>query len=217
MTLLPFSSILSVFVPAVITIVRYKKLPAIYWPFFWFIWIGALSESVNLVVMYGMRMKNNSILSNIYVLVEFGILLWLFYRWNEGKKGSRYPVLFAIGVVTWIVDNLVLHSPHTINSLFRVYYCVVVLYFSINQINKLIIFEKRNIMSNAMFLACITFVCFYSYKAFVESFYLLDRPFSATFYRMLFYIMQFVNLITNLVFAIVIVCIPKRREFSIPS
>jgi len=217
MNLVALISIVSMFVPAFATIGRYKHSLASYRPFFWFIWIGAITEAIALICIFVLRMKNNLINSNIYVLVEFGILLWLFYKWNEGQKGRKYPVLFIIGLVIWVFDNFYFHKLTTINSQFRVYYCVIILYLSVNQINKLIIFEKKNLMKNAMFLACVTFVCFYSYKAFVESFYLLEKSFSGAFYRMLFSIMQFVNLISNLVFSIVVLCIPKKREFTIPS
>jgi hypothetical protein len=217
MTFLALSSVVSVFIPALATIGRYKRSPAIYRPFFWFIWVGAFTEGYSLVAVYLLRSKNISPNSNIYVLIEFGILLWLFYEWNGGKKSKKYFLFFAIGMVIWVWDNIFLHTLQTINSQFRVYYCVILLYLSVNQINKLFIFEKKSLLKNAMFLTCITFVCFYSYKAFVESFYILERPFSPTFYRSLFYIMQFVNLISNLVFTIVLLCIPKRREFFIPS
>lgn len=215
---LAFSSVVSVFVPAVVAFGRYRHSPAVYKPFFWFIWIGALTEGINLLMIYGLKLTNNAIVSNTYVLVEFGVLLWLFYHWNDRRNGKKYVIFLVLGIIIWIIDNFVLHTiARTINSQFRVYYCVIVLYLSVNQINKLIIFEKKSLLKNAMFLACATFICFYSYKAFVESFYLLEHPFSGSFYRQLFLIMQFVNLISNLVFTIVIVCIPKRREFSLPS
>lgn len=217
MNTLALCSVISGLVPAIVSIGRYKHSPASYRPFYWFIWIGALSEAIALLCLYVFRLKSNLINSNIYVLVEFGILLWVFYRWNEAKTRKKYIIFFAIGLAIWVLDNLYLHSIKTINSQFRVYYCVVILFLSVNQLNKLIIFEKKNLLRNAMFLVCITFVCFFSYKAFVESFYLLEHPFSGTFYNAVFLIMQFVNLISNLVFSIAILCIPKRREFFTPS
>lgn len=205
----------SIVIAAVSGLVRYKHVLPVYRPFLFFIWIGALNEALSWILVEANL--NNAANSNIYVLIEYMILLLIFYRWNDEARKNRYYFLLAAGAVIWIADNCILHSLYTVNSLFRVFYSIVVLFLSINQINKLIVYEKKKLVRNAMFQVCMAFVFFYSYKAFIETFYILQLPFSQLFYMNLFQVLLFVNLFTNLVYAIAVLCIPTKREFSLPS
>jgi len=208
-------STVSIGLAAVGGLVRYKYVLPVYRPFLFFIWIGTFNEALSWVLIEVNR--NNVINSNIYVLVEYMILLLIFFRWNDDARKNRYYFLLAAGAAIWFTDNFIIHSLNTINSLFRVFYSIVVLFLSINQINKLIVYEKKKLIRNAMFQVCMAFVFFYSYKAFIETFYILQLPFSKLFYMNLFQVLLFVNLFTNLVYAIAVLCIPTKREFSLPS
>ncbi len=205
----------SILPAAIIGIVRYQKILPVYRPLLWFIWAGTVNEAVSWVLIEINR--NNVVNSNMYVLAEFVFLLLIFYRWNEKTPKNRYLFLLTLGLLVWITDNFILHSLHTINSIFRVLYSILILFLSINQVNKLIVYEKKNLIRNAMFLSCMAFIFFYSYKAFIETFYILQLPFSKLFYLNLFQILLFVNLFTNLVYAIAILCIPSKQEFSFRS
>ncbi len=205
----------SILPAALLGVVRYKKALPVYRPLLWFIWIGTVNEAVSWVLIELNR--NNVVNSNVYVLIEYVLLLSVFYHWNERAPRKRFLFLLAAGVLVWVTDNFLLNSLHTINSIFRVLYSIVILFLSINQVNKLIVYEKKNLIRNAMFLTCMAFIFFYSYKAFIETFYILQLPFSKLFYLNLFQILLFVNLFTNLVYAIAILCIPSKQEFSLRS
>lgn len=202
----------SILLAAVSGLALYKFALPVYRPYFFFIWLGTFNEALSWTLIEINR--NNVVNSNIYVLAEYLILLFIFYRWNEKANRNRYLFLAGAGALIWVMDNFVLHSIFTINSIFRVFYSCLVLFLSINQINKLIVYERRKLIKNAMFLICMAFVFFYSYKAFIETFYILQLPFSTVFYQNLFQVLLFVNLFTNLVYAIAILCIPTKREFS---
>lgn len=167
-----------------------------------------------MVLIYAFN--NNVINSNIYVFVEYLLLLLIFYRWNGLLNTNRYYFLLLSGLVIWALDNLWIHSIHTINSIFRVFYSIVVLFVSISHINKLIVFEKKRLVTNPVFLICTGFVIYYSYKAFIETFYILQLPFSNLFYLHLFQVLLFVNLFTNLVYAIAVICMPTKRAYYLP-
>jgi len=205
----------SILPAALIGIVGYRKLLPVYRPFLYFIWVGTLNEAISWVLIEINR--SNVVNANIYVLIEFLLLLLIFYRWNEKARRNRFVFLLSIGVLVWIADNFFIHSLYAINSIFRVLYSIIVLFLSINQVNKLIVYEKKNVIRNAMFLICMAFVFFYSYKAFIETFYILQLPFSKLFYLNLFQVLLFVNLFTNLVYAIAVLCIPSKQEFSLRS
>jgi hypothetical protein len=199
-------------VPAIAAIVRYRNSPVVYRPFFRMLWVGACNAVLSIACAYLFR--NNILNSNIYVLAEFIFLLVIFYRWNHSELARKYIILGSAGVLIWILDNLVFHNPgKTINSIYRIYYCMVTIFLSIDFINRLIVFEKKKLIYNAMFLICVGFVCLFSYKAYIESFYLLKLSFSAEFRTNVFFIFQYINAFSNLVFTIAIVCIPKKQEF----
>jgi len=204
----------SILIPCIIGAVRYTKIPDLYQPFLYFIWLGSLNELISMILVN--TQHPNLVNSNMYVLLEYALILFIFFRWNDAKNRNRYYLLLLTGLVIWILENIVINSLQTINAVFRVFYAFIVLYLSINQVNMLIVSEKKRLISNTIFLCCLSFIFYFSYKAFIETFYILHPPFSKPFYIHLFMILLSINFFTNLVYAIAILCIPTRREFIIP-
>ena len=208
-------STFSILIACVIGMRRYATTLPVYRPFLFFIWVGAANEVVSIVLVS--IHKNNIPNSNIYALIEYLLLLLIFYRWSETRvKRLQYAVLLAIGVFAWTMDDLVFYTLNTINSAFRVFYSLLIVLLSINQVNKLVVFEKKNLLTNTMFQVCMAFSFYYSYKAFLETFYLLEMPFTDQFYQQLFTILLFINFFTNIVYAIALLCMPTKREFTLP-
>ena len=204
----------SILIPCLLGAVRYNKIPGPYKPFLYFIWLGTLNELLSISLVNSGH--PNLVNSNIYVLLEYALILFIFFRWNDGKNRNRYYLLFLTGLLVWFIENILVYSLETLNAVFRVYYAFIVLFLSINQVNILIVSEKKRLISNTIFLSCLSFIFYFSYKAFIETFYILHPPFSKPFYINLFMILLSINFFTNLVYAIAILCIPTRREFIIP-
>ncbi len=204
----------SIALAAILGIIRYPSILKEYRPFIFFIWLGLLNEIVSLIFVF--MKKSNSINSNIYVFLEFFLILLLFYMWNSRRIKQVYISLLLTGFCVWIIDNFLLHSLLERNSLFRVYYSFVIVLLSINQINRLIVDNKKNIFRNAMFLIYLTFIVYYSYKTFIEVFYIFHIKFSIYFYTSIVLFLLFINFVANLAYAIAVLCIPKKREFTLP-
>jgi hypothetical protein len=66
-----------------------------------------------------------------------------------------------------------------------------------------------------MFLIYLTFIVYYSYKTFIEVFYIFHINFSAYFYTSIVLFLLFINLVANLAYAIAVLCIPTKREFTL--
>lgn len=201
----------SIAIAAIIGVLKYKPVLKEYRPFIIFIWLGLLNETISLIFVFWR--KNNSINSNIYVLLEFVLLLYIFYLWNSGKLKQVYTSLLIGGLCIWIIDNILLHSLSERNSLFRVYYSFTVVLLSINHINKLFVFNRKNLFKNAMFLIYLTFIVYYSYKTFIEVFYIFHIHFSTYFYTRIVLFLLLINFVANLAYAIALLCIPKKQEF----
>ena len=213
-TVLSNLSAFSMIIACVIGMARFGGILPAYRPFLFFIWIAVANDLLSYLVINSQN--NNVINSNFYVLVEYGLLLMTFYRLNGSKAIKMYSSLFFSGACVWALDNLLLHSLDRINSIFRVTYSVVILLLSIRQLSGLIMSEKRSLARNAVLLMSISFMFYFSFKAFFETFYILQAPFSSSFYFNLFVIFWVINLFTNLTYAITILWIPRKQEFTIP-
>jgi hypothetical protein len=203
----------SIVIAVIIGVIRFKKVAADFYPFLLVVLAGFVNESLSLVLIY--TTGSNTVNSNMFVLLEYALLLWQFYRWEDGHH-KKYYLLACIGLAIWIADNLVVNTLTQNNSLFRVFYSFVILFLSIDQINKIIIFENDNLLKNACFIICFTFLFYYGLKAFVESFNMVHLGLSKGLLRSLWIILYFVNVIANLLFAVAILCIPPKLKFTFP-
>jgi hypothetical protein len=200
----------SLVLAAVIGIIRYRFIVKSFRPFLFFIWLGIINESVSLVLI--LTRHSNAVNSNIYVLLEFAVLLLQFYKWND-NNGPKYLLILLTGTIVWVTDNILLHALTDNNSLFRIFYSIVIVLFSIDLVNRTIVFEKDPVYKNALFLIGITFIVFYGHKTFLEVFNIFSLPLSNIFYKYIWLTMSFINFIANIIFAIAILCIPKKEEF----
>lgn len=165
------------------------------------------------------RLHHSSIAvgSNIYTLIEFMLLLWLFARWNNSShKPKFFLTVVCFGICVWVLDNVVLYSLQTENSVFRIVYSLILVYLSIEELNRLLYSREKNIIFNSKFIICIAFLVYYSYKATFEIFFMVQVGWSNDFYKRLFTIFIFVNLFSNILYALAVICIPKKQKFILP-
>lgn len=203
----------SIVIAAVLAIIRFKFIIRSFYPFLFLIWLGFINESVSLFMIFSSG--NNALNSNIFVLAEFLLILSQFSVWNFHPK-RKYIALAVLGMVIWAADNFILNTITQNNSLFRAFYSFVIVIFSINQINKIMVYERGSLLKNAMFIICITFLFYYGCKTFVEIFNAFHLGLSRTILWNFWIIMYFVNAISNILFAIAVLCIPTRQEFTLP-
>ncbi|MGH2565038.1 MAG: hypothetical protein ACRDE5_11025, partial [Ginsengibacter sp.] len=133
----------SILIAAIIGIIRFKFISRIFRPFLFIIWLGLLNESLSLLIIY--NAGGNTINSNVFVLLEYLLILLQFYLWN-GTNKIYYVLAASSGIIVWLADNFILNTITQNNSVFRIFSSFVILLFSINQINKLIIYEHGRLI-----------------------------------------------------------------------
>lgn len=202
----------SILIASVIAIFRIKVVIKDFYPFLFLLWLGLLNETISLAFLY--TRHANAVNSNIFGLLEFLLILYQFYRWNYSEPVKYFIIAFA-GLTVWISDNFLINSIAQNNSLFRVTYSVIILLFSVAQINKINVFQNRWFKGNAVFLICLTFIFFYGFKAWVESFNMIHIGLSRSFLSKLWLSLNLVDLITNLLLAIAVLWIPTKQRFFI--
>jgi len=203
----------SVAIPAVAGVIRFKQVIKRFYPFLFLVWLGLFNESLSLAMIY--TTGGNAVNGNLYVFIEFLLILWQFYRWNT-RRLAIYIVAIVLGSMVWITDNFILNSITQNNSLFRAFYSFVILLFSIDQISKLTVFVSGNLLKNAIFIICIAFVFYYGCKTFVEMNNALHVGLPPHILADFWTTMSFVNALSNIFYAIAILCIPTREEFIFP-
>jgi hypothetical protein len=189
-----------------------KKVLKDFYPFIILLWLGLLNETISLAFIY--TRQGNAINSNIFTLVEFLLILYQFYRWDL-LRPVDYLIFAVMLTGVWIADNFWLNSITDNNSLFRFVYSMSILLLCLRQIARIIILQDMWFKGNAVFLICITFIFFYTFKVWVESFNMLHLGLSETFRSKLWLTLNVVDLITNLSLTVAVTWMPTKQRFFI--
>lgn len=205
----------SIIIAATIGLVRFSKIYRAYQPFIYITLAGFLSELFSEI---SIRLyHSNAVVSNIFSMTECILWLWQFRRWDGiGNKRWKSELLVAGLACFWLGENLISGITH-FDSAFSVVYSFCLVFLAINQVNHLILEEKSNLLGNAKFLICAGVIIFYTYRILVESFYIFKLDKSETFMSNIYYILVFVNLFVNLLYALATLWIPTRQRFTLPS
>ncbi|MBA4168433.1 MAG: hypothetical protein H0X41_12975 [Chitinophagaceae bacterium] len=195
-------------------LVRYGKISRTYRPFIYIIIAGFLGELI--ASLSTLFYHNNILVSNVYSLVECILWIWQFRRWNVSHNKRNVMLLLTGLIAFWTIETAI-GGRTNFNSAFSVLYSFTLVFFAINQINQLIVEEKMNLLKNAKFLICTGVIIFYTYSVLVDSFYVLKVKESNSFLASIYYILVYVNLFVNLLYALATLWIPTRERFTLPS
>lgn len=181
-----------------------------YYPFLYFIWAGCINEAISIAL--AMKSMSNYINSNIYVLVASLLLAWFFkeHKLFNRYKGSFYLVLFTF-IAVWLVEVFFWKGIKEISSYFRIVFSLGVVFMSIRMINTILISGNERISKNALFLLCLLFTFYFTYKVIVEAFWMYGLRSSTSFQLLIWNISVYVNLFTNLIYAVAILWIPRKQ------
>lgn len=206
---------LSILIPAVIGLVRFKKINSIYHPFLYLIWLGCFNEllSLTLIKFYFF----NTITNNIYYLLEALLIFWQFKRWNLFHSYKKlFSLLVFLISIAWVINCFIVSKINVVASYYIIIYSFVIVLMSINMVNALLIREKRQLLKNPIFLICISFIIFYTYATLVEIFFIYGLTSSSEFRINIYHILSYFNLFSNLIYAIAILWMPRKQEFILP-
>lgn len=200
-------------VPALAGIIRFHIIPGEDRPFLYFIWLGLVTE----IFTYYLFKNgfNNNLVANGYVLVEGALLLWQFRRWGLWTEVRyRYYLLMAVLLLVWVSTSFIVAPWKQINSYFRVVYSLIVVLSAVEVLNRLVFSEQKKASYRYRFLICCAFVIWYAYNILVESFYIYPRSVTPHFLTSLFDIKAWCNFVINLVYAVAIIWIPRKKIFT---
>ena len=197
----------SILIAGIIGLFRFPKIQRSYYPFLFFIWLGSLNEILSFLIVQngGKTVFNN----NVYVLLEALVIVY-FFKVNHFLKRSATWMASALMIAAWAVEVFFLQSIHEVGTYFRIGYSFLIVLISIETINKILITGEKNLLKSPMFLICVAFICYFTYKVLINTFWLYGLSKSMLFLRFIYSILIFINLFTNLIYALAILWIPRK-------
>jgi hypothetical protein len=205
-------SICSMILPLTAVLVRRKRMTEDYLPMMLLVLIGVVSEIADWIM--DVYVGHSSIIGNLYVVAELLLILRLYKRMNVTFSDKLLIVFGISGVMVWLLDNFILHSLHTNNSIFRMVESLMIVFIAIDKLHHLLLYNGKPQVRDPEFVITIGFLLYFVYKSFVEAFHLFPVPHQRSFYRTLWMILNLVNIITNIILSLGILCIrPKPQHF----
>jgi hypothetical protein len=210
---------LSIALPVIAGIIRLKVIDQSYYPFIVFLCAGCIMEFLPFY-LYPAHGRNVTVaVVNLYALFEAMVLTWLFYSWSLFKKDRKFfQAVLICFFVLWLVLTFLFQSTTGSNYAFRVLYSVAIIIFSVSMINKLVITERGTLLKSPKFIISICLIIFYTFFALTNvtrlSYY--SSKASSVFIQELQYIPAWSNFITNLIYTLAILWMPRKKSFINP-
>lgn len=200
---------------AIIGWTRFQKTDPAFLPFLLLLSIGFVNEVTSILLMtYG---HSNMINYNLFELVESILLTWQFLKWGLFEKMKKlYYLLQVVFVFLWAGENFI-HSFQAFNSYFIIVHSFLFVMMGISMINRVSLKESTPLLKQPVFLICIGLIIYFDYAVLVEAFWVFGLNHSASFRLRVYAILAYINLFTNLIFALAFLWIPMRPRYILQS
>ncbi len=215
---LDFILSLSIGMAAILGVVRFSKIDKSYYPFIYSVWTSLLIEITARLFTVNRMGYGLIVLANFYYIVDFCLFFLLFSNWKLFGYNKKIPVTILLAafvlwaLTTFLITGGVFHS----NYYFPVIYSFALVLFSVTAINKFIVNERANIFRNARFWICLGIIIFYTFFIVTNATWATIFHFrtSKGFNRSLHEINVFSNLLVNIMYAIAVLWIPRKKDFT---
>ncbi len=205
-------SAFSVLLPLAIT---YWKRHMIWRKFSLLVIILILGGFNDVVSFISIKLRHtNTLNSNIYQLVEFVMIVWLFRRWPSVRRNYFHQIVMTLGIVIWTLDFFVFHSLVENSALFRVLGPILLIYVIVDQINYTLLNRDNSIIVSRMLIKG-GFVLYFLYSTFVETIELFPSQIQYPYFPQLWYIQGCVSILLNVLISIAFICHREKPTYSI--
>jgi hypothetical protein len=206
--LLSFSNVIA----DVISIIKYRYVDRRYYPLFYFFWLGSINEIINTFLI---KHKSTTIVnSNIYVLLEFFLLLWFLYNFDSSRLKLMSKALAGFLLLCWNVEAFYIKTPWEFLVFFRILDSYTIVLLSLYVLNLQLMNSIKDVAFRSNVLLCSAFIVYFSYKSFVYTFWAYgENSGDKSFLLKLFSIIVYINLVTNLLYGLAVIWLPKKKGF----
>ncbi|HEV2353591.1 MAG TPA: hypothetical protein VGR89_05075, partial [Puia sp.] len=181
--------------------------------------IGLATELISYYQRHFQHPPSNVVVSNVYALLEWLFLFWLFGAWGFFRaRRELVAAILILPCLVWLAENI--YPGHfrdlTFSPYFRIFYSFLLVLFSINKINFMITHDDRNLLGRPEFLICIGFIVYFIYDIIYEWAYNQARHAGETsITTTIIGLFDYINALTNIIFAIAFLKIPASRKFEL--
>lgn len=201
---------LAVGIGAVIGWIRFVKIDPAFRPIICLVSAGFIHEISSLILFS--KGYSNAVLFNFFILTEALLLNLQFYEWKVVRSRRSYNFIKAL-LFCWWLTELSLTSISSFSSYFIIFYSCGTALLSISCINQLLFQKTKPLLQDPVFLLCTGFLLYFSFSALVETFWMFGLQQSKIFRLRVHAILCYINLFTNLIFAIAILWMPMRQRY----
>jgi len=200
---------LSIIFPVVAGIIRYRNSDAGYRPFLLYIFISLFNELLVGLYLNDFPRNVRTVNWHLFNLVECLLLLTQFYYWGRFKKQRYLFYILVVGsIMGWAFENFIFSNIYAFNYIFLIVYSFVLVLLSINTINIIFAQHHQLLHRNGLFIICVAMIIFFIYTIFIFLFLAMDIPGNKVFLNKIFGIRVYINVFTNLLYAIGIYYLP---------
>jgi hypothetical protein len=185
-----------------------------YYPFIYNLIVGLLVEIINASHPYSALTVQTL---NVFSLFDFVLFAWLFHNWglfNHNKK--KFLMIVCAFGVAWLVITFFINKFSNINNSFLLIYSFALIFFSVTTFNKIVVQQRINIFTNARFWICMGIIIFYTFFMLTRATDLsggllnLSKPFKNNLQK----IVAYSNLLVNLLYAVAVIWIPRKKNIT---
>lgn len=199
--------------PAIVGSIRLPRISSDFDPFIVCIWLyginGGISYSMQHIGYY------NIFHYNIWFLADAYCLLWTFKKWNLFASKKLYYSIAVFFGACWLLETVYLSKlTGDYNSYFRIIYTFTVILMSISMINTLLLKATIYPLKNSIFLICCTFILLNTISLISEAFFAYNLVLSNQFRIYMDHINTFINALCSLIFALIILWLPRKQAFT---
>jgi hypothetical protein len=204
---------LTVAFPAIVGVIRFRRIDSTYRPFLIYVFVSLLVELIQGLIIIPNTKKGMVIGWNLFNLFEAIILLFQFYHWiNFNRYKKIFPILIGITFLGWLIENLFINNIYHFNAIFLISYSFILVLLSVQTINFSIVNENRQPLTrNATFIICTGLIVFFIYDIFVWT--LIAEGIKDTNKKLIiqvFAIQVYINAFVNILYGIAVCFMQKK-------
>jgi hypothetical protein len=208
---------LSIIFTVAVGVLRYKTIDPSYHPFFYLATISLLVEVCTYWLVQHQLYNAIRAIINVFDLIEFLLLVWLFHNWGLFNfKRRTFLLVVSLYCIAWVILIFFVSNFHQYNQYFAVLYAFTLILLAVTVFNKFVIQERKAIFKNPKFwisIGVLIFFAFYLLRSAV-GITLFGQTSNKFFAQALQEIVVYPNVIVNLIYAIGALCIPKKQPIT---
>ena len=138
----------------------------------------------------------------------------LFYNWNKISK-KFFLFLVTLTILVWSYIHFVISDIDTLTVPFRIYYSIMLIFLCLITLSKELSknIQETKVYKNSMIIICMVLILYNTYRLILVPF--VDTSSSYGFFVVLFGLNKYLLIASYLIFALAVLSIPKKKNYSL--